>query len=146
MKKDEAHALELIQSAAKNGYLRAINRLGDYYRKGYLVKKDVVEARRLFSQAADLGDPEAYGNLGVIYMMGEGGISRDEFKGLELFEKGAERGNAFCMFSLAKALESGSGTDANPKEAAKWYKKAAQAGHAKAREWCEKNNIALDAP
>ncbi len=146
VQKDEPHALELIQAAAKNGYLRAINRLGNYYRKGILVKKDVAEARRLFTQAADLGDPEAYGNLGVIYMNGEGGISRDEFKGLELFEKGAEKGNAFCMYSLAQALDTGSGTDANRKEAAKWYKKAALAGHPKAKEWCVANNVSLDAP
>ncbi len=150
--KDEKRGIDLLKSAADGGYPRAINRLGDYYRKGFLVnkevlvKRDVEKAHTLFVQAADKGDLEAYGNLGVVYLMGEGNVAKDEIKGLDYFQKGADKGNAFCMYLLAMALESGTGTDANPKEAEKWYRKAAIAGHAKAKDWCDKHGIVATKP
>jgi TPR repeat protein len=43
------------------------------------------------------------------------------------------------MFFLAQCLESGTGTVADPLEAATWYKKAADLGNRKAIDWCRQN-------
>jgi TPR repeat protein len=87
-----------------------------------------------------MGSLSAQGNLGVLYINGEG-VPRDDKKAAELFRDGALKGNASCMFYYAMCLEGGRGVKTDEEEAKEWYVKAAKAGDRRAVEWCRKNDV-----
>ena len=70
--KDPKRAVELLTAASALNNPRAINLLGDLYRKGVpgMIKPNFDESVRLFSQAKELGFLDAQGNLGVLYIYG----------------------------------------------------------------------------
>lgn len=143
--KDQKRAVEFLTRAAAFNNPRALNMLGDIYRRGIpdLIQADPVESRRLFTQARDLGFLDAQGNLGVLYINGEG-VPKDEKMALELFRSGAEQRSPLCMYFYAMCLEGGvGGLPKNPDQAREWYLRSAQAGNKAAVDWCKKNNIPL---
>jgi TPR repeat protein len=72
------------------------------------------------------------------------GVPRDPHKAVNLFGEGAQNGSPYCMYLLAKCLESGTGISANPFQAEAWYRKAAAGGNPMAIEWCTRNHIAVE--
>ncbi len=145
--KDPKRSIELLTSASALNNPRAMNLLGDLYRKGVpgLIQSNFDETVRLFSHAKDLGFLDAQGNLGVLYIYGQG-VPKDEKKALELFRDGAEKGNALCMYFYAMCFDGGVGVAKNSEKARTWYVRAAQGGNRTAIEWCKKNNIPLASP
>ncbi|MHA3774613.1 protein kinase domain-containing protein [Verrucomicrobiota bacterium sgz303538] len=140
VEKDEKRAIELLREASDQGNVRAMDQLGTCYHQGNAVKKDYAEALRLFSKAAEQGYPSAMGNLGVLYMNGDG-VPPNPQKAVALFEKGGKLEDAYCMLQFARCLESGAGVPQNALLAQSWYKKAAEAGHPRAIDWCRKNGV-----
>jgi TPR repeat protein len=59
-------ALRLYRQAADMGNADALNRLGEIYRNGRIVRQDIQEAARLFRRAADLGHATATANLNAL--------------------------------------------------------------------------------
>jgi TPR repeat protein len=145
---DKNRALELYREAAGGGDVRAMNRLGDIlYKMGAeAVKKNLspeafyTEAFQLFTKASDRGSLDALGNLGVLYLNGEGATA-DPRKAASLFEKGAKGENPFCMYLYARCLEHGIGIKENLIQAQNMYRKAAEAGDRRAADWCRKNSV-----
>lgn len=147
VEKNPAKAVELLQKAAGTGNPKAMNLLGDLNRRGIpgVLSPDVNEAFRLFSKAQSLGVLDAQGNLGVLYLRGEG-VTADPVKAAGLFLEGAQKGNPFCMYLYAACLEDGIGLPASAEEAKKWYIQSAQAGHKPAMAWCREKKISYAAP
>ncbi len=145
--KDPRRALELLTAASALNNPRSMNLLGDLYRKGVpeLIKPNFDESVRLFSQAKDLGFLDAQGNLGVLYIYGQG-VPKDEMKAVALFKDGAEKGNALCMYFYAMCFDGGVGIDKDRDSARVWYLRAAKGGNRTAIDWCKKNNIPLASP
>ena len=145
--KDPSHAVELLKQAAANKNALAMRLLGDFYKNGIrpVIDKNLGEAFRLFSSASDLGELEARGNLGVLFLNGDG-VEKDEKQAVELFKSGAELNNPLCMFYYAVVLDKGFGTPSNLAEAKRWYLLAAQKGFPPAIEWCKKQKIAIPPP
>jgi serine/threonine protein kinase len=145
--KDPKRALELLTAASALNDPRAMNLLGDLYRKGVpgIMKPNFDESVRLFSQAKELGFLDAQGNLGVLYIYGQG-IPKDEMKAVALFRDGAEKGNPLCMYFYAMCFDGGVGIEKDPESARSWYVRAAQGGNRTAIDWCKKNNIPLASP
>ena len=99
---------------------------------------------RLVSAASGLGFLEAQGNLGVLYINGQG-VEKNVAKAVEMFRDGAEKGNLSCMFFYAQSLENGNGTSKDPEAAKRWYLRAAKAGNQAAIKKCqEKYNTRFD--
>lgn len=142
--KDPKRAIDLLNAAAVLNNVRALNLLGDIYRKGIdgLIQPNYAESFRLFSRATELGFLDAQGNLGVLYVNGQG-VGRDEKKAAALFRDGAEKENASCMFYYAMCLEGGVGVEKDEAAARRWYAKAAKGGDLRAAEWLKKHNIPL---
>lgn len=145
--KDPKRAAELLTAASALNNPRAMNLLGDIYRKGVagVIEPNFVESVRLFSRAQELGFLDAQGNLGVLYIYGQG-VPKDESKAFALFRDGAEKGNALCMFFYAMCFEGGVGVGRDREAARHWYVRAAQGGNRTALDWCKKNNIPLASP
>ena len=145
--KDPTRAIELLTAASALNNPRAMNLLGDLYRKGVpgVIKPNFDESVRLFSQAKELGFLDAQGNLGVLYIYGQG-VPKDEMKAVALFRDGAEKGNPLCMYFYAMCFDGGVGIEKDPESARSWYVRAAQGGNRTAIDWCKKNNIPLASP
>ena len=146
---DKPRALELYREAVAAGDLRAMNRLGDILhnmgseavKKNQSGKAYFDEAFRLFTKASERGSLDALGNLGVLYLKGEGVSAPNFAKAAELFQKGATGGNAFCMFLLAQCYEDNIGVEKSLMKATALYRKAAEAGDPRAADWCRKNSV-----
>jgi TPR repeat protein len=145
IRKDERHAIDVLQQAVAGGDPRAMNLLGTCYHQGLGTPRNYQEALKLFTQAHDLGFEDAAGNLGVLYINGDG-VPRDAQKAVSLFAEGAQRGSAYCMYLLARCLESGTGINGNPFQAEAWYRKAAAAGNPMAIAWCNSNHVPISRP
>lgn len=57
--KDCARAVRMLRLAVERESIYAIFHLGELYRDGECVNKDLIEARRLFVQAASVGSEHA---------------------------------------------------------------------------------------
>lgn len=139
---DSELALEWATKAADQNEVHALNQLGDIYNKGLLgVKPDQKKAFAYFSLAKDLGLPDAYGNLGALYITATPEM-RDEKMAVEIFKQGIEKENPLSMRFYAMCLEQGrAGLKIDRAEAKQWYVKAAVKGDAGAQDWCRKNQV-----
>lgn len=145
--RDPRQAIELLQKAVEKNDPASMNKLGDLYKKGIpgILEPDFGEAFRLFSSAKDLGFDDALGNLGVLYIRGEG-VEKNEKQGLELIQEGVRRGNGTCKFLFAMCLEEGlAGVPIDKAVARAMFIQAAAAGSAPAQRWCREKNIPFGA-
>ena len=71
--------------------------------KGDGVEQSYEKAVELYTQAAELGNTTAAGNLATIYWNGEEGIPRDRAKALDYARIAAEDGNEHALYFLGYA-------------------------------------------
>jgi TPR repeat protein len=92
----------------------------------------MVQAARLFRQAAEKGNASAQYNLGVCYGMGEG-VPQDMAQAAWLFRQAAEQGHANAQCGLGFCYDKGEGVPHDKAQAARLYRQAAEQGHAQAQ-------------
>jgi TPR repeat protein len=147
-KKNEARGIALLKDAAAANEPHAMDRLGTCYHTGVGVSRDDKEASGWYTKAAKIGYGDSFGNLGVLYLtsteteLGKSEKTREE-RAVSLFREGIKQNNPFCLFLYAQCLESGKGVAADPKEAETYYRRAAEAGNASAKKWCDDHKITL---
>ncbi|KAL3478977.1 hypothetical protein BJX99DRAFT_94449 [Aspergillus californicus] len=91
----EAQALEAglkKGGAAKGELVLAIFELGNCFRNGWGVKKDMAAARQYFETAANLGDTDAMNEVAWCYLEGFGG-KKDKFMAAKYYRLAEEKGN-----------------------------------------------------
>lgn len=74
-------------------------------------RKNVAEAMELYEEAAEEGHPDACFNLGNAYYQGtpDSGLVVDLQKSLHYFKRGADAGDASCLYWLGHCYASGEG-------------------------------------
>jgi TPR repeat protein len=90
------------------------------------------EALRWFRKAAEVGDPQAQLNLGIVYMNGHG-VARNDEEAARWWILSAEQGNVKAQNNLGYLYWSGRGVPQSFSEALSWYRKAANQGNADAQ-------------
>ncbi len=86
----------------------------------------------MFCRAAEMGDPQGMVRLGGAFLNEQGGLTKDEAKAVEWYQKAAEAGNVTAMNSLKYAYLYGQGgLTKDIAKAMEWCKKAAEAGVAR---------------
>ncbi len=128
---------EYTDQAIELGYEMAYWRLGYYYNYGVGgVDKDEEKANEYYLKSlepikrlADLGDPEAQGNLASMYDNGTG-IAQNEDLAFSWYLKAAKNDYAFMQTQLA-FFYMNEGEKQDYGEAHKWLKKSADAGDAR---------------
>lgn len=134
-KYDESTPLEELKAATEDGDTGAMLEYGMRILQGRGVDTNAVEGLGWLQKAADAGEAQAWYALGVVYANGIG-VGQDMPKGIEYFRKGAEAGDADCQTSMGMLYQAGdripSGIKADPAEAAKWYRMAAEQDHTEA--------------
>ena len=84
--------VEMLETAAQRGEVRALVTLASKYERGEGVARDFVRSNELYCRAAARDDPEALLKLGVIYAIGRG-VLADEGVAALLIAKAAEQGH-----------------------------------------------------
>lgn len=114
--KDDKKALELLKKAAtEQGNPVAMSTLGARLFNGdqpteggtALVEKNPEEALKMFTQAADKGNPAANRLLAQIHEEGLGGQKKDLKKALEFYTKAANGRDPEALFRMGVASEQG---------------------------------------
>jgi hypothetical protein len=152
---NDAQAVNWYRKAAENGNVDAQHTLGDAYRYGRMgLVTNFAEAAKWYRKAADQGNADAQYSLGSCYFAGQG-VPQDHAEAEKWYLKAAEtrgkqaqsisnfatsqleaaeKGGVQAELSLAYSLKMGIfGQKKDPKEAAKWYREAAEKGNASAQ-------------
>lgn len=133
---DEGHYDEAFAKArrpADNGNPMAAQVLGLCYEFGRGTAKDMTQAVKYYSIAAEAGFTTSLLNLGVAYQYGEGGLPIDLKKAVDLYRKAAEKGDRVAQCNLGYCYEQGDGVAKDLTQAAYWYRKSADQNWARAQ-------------
>ncbi|MCI5133675.1 MAG: sel1 repeat family protein [Candidatus Electrothrix sp. AW2] len=109
---------------ARQGEVQAQLETAYHYLNGDLlweVQRDIPEAIRWFTEAANQGDSVAAYNLAVIFQQGEEGIAPDPQLGFEWLTYSAQLNCGLAQMHLAGCYQRGKGCTANPALALAWY-------------------------
>lgn len=113
--------------AVDAGYIAAIGAEGGFWRRGFGREIDFEKAAFYYTQAMDLGDPNAMANLGELHLTGDG-VPRDPEYALQLFQRSADLGNDWGLNLLGRTYLRGEGTPSDPVRAARIFQEAANMG------------------
>lgn len=133
--KDLNKGFQFVQQAveADPNYAEAINMLGRCHDEGWGVEKNSANALPHFLKAASLGSATAMFNAANYYLFSEN-PDKDLNRGFQFVQQAVEANptDAKAINMLGRCYDEGWGVTQNLEEAAKLYKKAADAGHATA--------------
>lgn len=124
-----SRVFELILPLAQKGDREAQANLGLLYAKGSGVEQDFAKAHWWFNEAAEKGSVKALNNLAVFYFQGLG-VAKNIPHSAKLFEYSASSGSQDAMVVLAQIYKT---ELKQPKNAFKWFKKAAEVGNYEAK-------------
>jgi uncharacterized protein len=144
---DTAGAIEALNFAAEKGYPAALWKLARMYASGDGVEEDDVKAFEIYYRIANEhadGNPrgsdarfvaDAFVELGNYYRTGiPGGVSADDSRARRFFSYAASYfGDPEAQFRLGEMYLEGLGGEQNERQAARWFKLAAEKGHAGAQ-------------
>lgn len=82
---------------------------------------------------AESGNAKDQLGLARMYYNGDG-VTKDDAKAAEWYEKAAGQGNAFAQYNLGMMYAKGEGVSKDPAKAAEWWHKAAAQGNEAAQE------------
>ena len=97
-------------------------------RYGYAYFPSIVELKDINCDR----NANAQSDLGLMYSNGAG-VSQDDSKAIECFQKAANQGNATAQYNLGVMYEVGRGVSKNETKAIEWYQKAANQGNVDAQ-------------
>lgn len=127
--------MKLATEAADTQYNAAPYQLGCLYETGYGddVFQDLNYAAELFTQAADLGHPEANFRMGDAYEHGRLNCPRDPALSVHFYTGAAERGHAAGMMGLCAWYMVGAAPilEKDEEEAYEWSHRSAELGRSR---------------
>lgn len=124
-------AIDLYESAANQGHIRAAVGLGVIYTNGPENFRDQARAVEMYTLAANQNDPIALTTLAGMYLSGRG-VARDLNRSATLYQTAADAGIAVAQYELGRHYQYGWGVITDYARAAEWYQKAADQEHAAA--------------
>lgn len=121
--------IRALLSRAGAGDVDAEYRLGEAYRLGTGLEKDIPQAFKWYARAAEQGHNGARYKLGLIYQTGEG-IKQNYGRAARWYRLAANVGRLpEAQFALGYLYFLGQGVLQDYTEAFDWYEKAARQGH-----------------
>jgi uncharacterized protein len=107
----------------------AMTLIGEIYRDGLAVRRDVAEAVRWYRLASALGDRQAAFQLGVVLLEGAPDVPKDRAAAQAQFEKAAASNHPGALYNLGVLAIEGDGSGKPDfTKAADYFKRAALAG------------------
>lgn len=117
-------AANLLRPLVRQQNIHAVYLLAKMYEQGDGVKKDFIEAKRLYRISADKGHEAAQQRLDIFNAQGE-----NDSVVIEWYLPSAREGDTEAQYNLGFMYETGWGVSANEEEAVKWYKESAEMQH-----------------
>jgi len=114
----------MLRYAADGGDAEAQCVLGDRYRIGDGVERNLSEAAKWYLKSAVSGFARAQFMLGGFYER-EDGVEKNLQEAAKWYQKAAEQGYAKAQVALGHCYEGGYGVEKDLKAALEWYHKAA---------------------
>jgi len=154
--KNRKLALFWLKKSAEQGHYLALHRLGNIYLGDGVTGADPVAAVRYITMAAQKGYSPSQYLLGTLYQTGQQGVAKDQATALKWFRLAADQGHKTARQVLAElssevendssatdaqaAFDTGfrflkgkDGVSRDYRQAAEWFGKAAEQGHADAQ-------------
>lgn len=122
---DEARALNEV--AMKAGNLAAYHNMGNLYRKGLGVEKDLSRAFELYLHAAELGHMEDQGNVGYMYMQGQG-VKQDYKQAMKWLAMAGDQNWAPALDKIGLLYLNGFGTKVDVAKAIDFFQRGTSLG------------------
>ncbi len=129
---DYGKAFHEWKAAAEQGDILAMRNLGQLYRWGKGVERDLEKAADWYRRAADKGFEPAQLNLAFMYLDGQG-VAQDLVEAARWFEMATLQRNPVAQYQLALLLDEGRGVPADRERALLLYRLAAEGGLAQAK-------------
>ena len=121
IKENIAAAKRHWENAAARGDSDAMQWLALLYLDGDSgVPQDQAKALAWWQKASDAGNAEAAYRLAEACIDGRYGLPKDLQQGFRYMKQAAEGGNAVAALRLSQMYQAGSGTHADPVQAAQW--------------------------
>ncbi len=124
---DFRSALDHFRQAAEGGNADAAYSLAVLYKEGKGTPRDLAQAVRWMTRAADENITAAIVELAIMTFNGSG-VTKDEAQAAKLFRKAALRNNPIAMNRLARLQVAGRGVQKNVIEAMQWHLMARAVG------------------
>ena len=121
---DNDKAFKFYQLAAKQGHVKAFNRLGVMYRNGEGVSENLHLAKGWFQKAAEKGDKVGQRMMAVMHYWGRNKSESDHITAFKLLKKSAVQGDRVAQWFLSLCYTDGKGVNQNKELANKWRQKS----------------------
>ncbi len=129
---DQFKAHELHMEAATRNVPPAMYEVALMLERGLGCMQNFSEAAFWYEEGAKRGHLESFNNLGALYKEGHG-VAVDESRCFICFKKAADGGLAEGLYNLGLLYDQGIGCEMNNDTALDYCRKAAYAGHEKAK-------------
>jgi S1-C subfamily serine protease len=129
---NHAAAVARLRPLAEAADVRAQFLLGQILRNPANPERDVDEAYRWFSAAADANHADAAFWLGMMHRLGES-VPKNAEQAIEFWQRAAAAGSVAAQAALAQSLLAGDGTEKDAAAAVRLARPAAQKGNALAQ-------------
>jgi len=130
---DQFKAHELFLEAAIKEVPQAQYEVALMFERGLGCVQNYSEAAFWYEEGAKRGHLQSFNNLGVLYKEGHG-VTQDDARCFICFSRAAEGGLAQGLYNLGQLYDQGVGCDQDHDQALDYCRKAAYAGHEKAKE------------
>ena len=124
--KDEEMGIKVLSELARKGHPHSQMNLASIIMRTQ--PDQVTSAVKLYELAGKAGIDNAYVELGRMYRIGYG-VNQDHTKAMDYFQRGAQQGNARCMFMLGVYYSTSQVVAEDQKKAFKYFQKAAMRGN-----------------
>lgn len=129
IKRDDGVAVDYFQKAAAAHNPDAMDNLGNCYKNGNGVDKDVEKAVEWYRKSAECGWLSGVYHYATCLRKGEG-VEKDEKEALRWYMKAGASGHGRSLNMLGSCAEKGHGMNEDPELAFEWYRLAAESGDA----------------
>ena len=142
VQRSTAEALKWLHRSADQGFLPAIDDLGEFYWLGSNgVPQDNATGIKYLRKAADRGVALAQYRMGNAYGVGRG-VSQSYTNAAAWYFKAARQGHAVAQNNLGVMYSQGLGVQQNHAQAVKWYTCSAEQGYRSAQQNLARKYIA----
>lgn len=101
-KKDNKKGIQILESGVENGSSYCAATLGNFYKHGIIVRKDMKECIRLYEIAVQLEDVDSMYELGTIYYCGKDNVQKDKTRAIALLEAASKLGHVDATIYLGE--------------------------------------------
>lgn len=129
VKPDKRTAFDYFMKAADAQNADAMDNLGNCYKNGDGVDKDIEKAAEWYRKSAECGWLSGVYHYATCLRKGEG-VEKDEKEALRWYMKAGASGHGRSLNMLGSCAEKGHGMNEDPELAFEWYRLAAESGDA----------------